>query len=99
MAESGIMVSCPVETAAPEEALLLPLAAMAFWAALRCESSMPLALLAEFSALPEAEAAVTVPDGACVVAVPVAAPADVLIQIWFRKLGDVVYFGATSMTT
>ncbi len=45
-ADSGIIVSRPVLTAAPAEALPLPLAASAFCAALRCELLMPLAAAA-----------------------------------------------------
>ena len=92
-AESGTIVSCPVLTAAPADALLLPLAARAFCAALRCELLMP---LADATA---AVAPVTVPDGALVVAVPEGVPPAVLIQIWLRMSGFCQYSGATSITT
>jgi hypothetical protein len=74
------MVSWPVLTAAPEEAVLVPVAAMAFWAALRCELLTPLAELALLELL-RGDGAVTVPDGNWVFAVPVAAPPAVLTHI------------------
>ncbi len=43
--------------------------------------------------------AVTVPEGALVVALPVGVPAAVLTQIWFRIAGSCQYCGATSITT
>jgi hypothetical protein len=61
-----------VLTAAPADALPLPLTASAFWAALRCELLMPFALDPpdELAELPEelvdeelGAAAVTVPEG------------------------------------
>ena len=93
-ADSGTIVSCPVLTAAPVEALLLPLAASAFCVALRAVVLKPLGVLAAAAASP-----VTVPAGALVTALPDGLPPVVLIQIWFRMSGFCQYSGATSMTT
>jgi hypothetical protein len=85
------MVSFAVDTAAPDEALDLPLAAIELIAWLRAESAAMLAALdAVVPAVPPvvalvdevvaaAVAAVTVPAGALVVCAPLALPPDVLM--------------------
>ena len=57
------MVSWPVLTAAPDEALELPLTAKAFCAALRAELLKPLALDEALAAVVLVEPPVTVPEG------------------------------------
>ncbi len=88
-AASGTIVSLVVLTEAPVDALDLPLAAMALIAALRAElllGALALALDALLAAVPapalvllaEVPLVVTVPLGACVVCVPLAAMPEVL---------------------
>jgi hypothetical protein len=82
------MVSFEVDTAAPDEALDLPLVAIELIAWLRAESAAIVAALdAVVPAVPPAEALVddvvvvafvTVPAGALVVCAPLALPPDVL---------------------
>src|ERR1700684_85165 len=73
-AASGIIVSMAVETAAPDDVLLLPAVASELMAALRAELLFALApavaVAAELAPVVLAVAALTVPAGAFDVAVP-----------------------------
>src|SRR6202161_4867963 len=82
-AASGIIVSKAVETAAPDDVLLLPAVASELMAALRAELLLALAAAVVFAEEAEvvpvvlAVAALTVPAGAFDVAVPEAPPPEV----------------------
>src|ERR1700733_5028779 len=82
MAESGIMVSCDVDTAAPADELDFPLAAMALVAALRMDASASaLVVLVDevlLLELVDAEVDFEVVVVALVDAAPLAVPPDVL---------------------
>jgi hypothetical protein len=102
------MVSCDVDTAAPDEALDLPLAAIELIARLRAESAaMEAALDVVVAAVPPVDALVvvlvaallTVPAVAFVLSEPLAVPPDVLTHSSLSMSGLCQYFGATSMTT
>jgi hypothetical protein len=107
------MVSFDVDTAAPDEALDLPLAAIELIAWLRAESAAMLAaLVAVVPAAPPVVALavavavvavaafdVTVPAGALVVCAPLALPPDVLMKSCLSISGLCQYCGATSITT
>src|SRR5471032_939497 len=80
MAESGIMVSCDVDTAAPADELDFPLAAMALVAALRMDASASELVVPvdEAPALELVDVDVDVDVDVVVVAAPLAVPPDVL---------------------
>ena len=80
MAESGIIVSFEVDTAAPVDALDLPLAAIALFARLRAASpAIAAALALALVALVLLVGALKVPATAFVDCEPLALPPDVLI--------------------
>src|SRR5471032_693134 len=80
MVESGIMVSCDVDTAAPADELDFPLAAMALVAALRMDASASVLVVSvdEAVVLVDALVEVEVVVVAFVDATPLAVPPDVL---------------------
>src|ERR1700746_2213738 len=105
IAESGIIVSFDVDTAAPVDALDLPLAAIELFARLRAASPATAAALDDVvPPVPPGEALdlaldVTVPAVALVDCEPLALPPDVLTHTCLSISGLCQYFGATSITT
>ena len=73
IAESGIIVSFAVETAAPDEALDLPLAAIELFARLRAESAARVAALVDVLVAVPTVGPLTVPAVALVLCAPLAA--------------------------
>ncbi len=71
------MVSCAVDTAAPEDVAPLPVLASALMAALRAELLLAAAAASVVEVVVDVLTGVTVPPGALVCAVPGAPPPDV----------------------